>query len=174
MGVPTHLELPRLAPPPFAQRIQQAQTDQDSKQQLTAMAADLTRRWDTTRWPQPWSVIHADPSTHNTMRGNGGTYLVDLEGVSIGPRQWDQAVIAVQSDTQADPPSAWEEFRDAYGEDVTTWDGYALLRDIRSLTLCLFALRHAHTSEHAREQADYRLACLMGRHGPRPWKWVAP
>jgi hypothetical protein len=172
--VPSHLGLPRFTLPPFAQRIREAHTDEPSKQWLTAKAEDLTRRWNAVQWPDQWCVIHADPSHHNTMRGPDGTYLVDLEGVAIGPRQWDQAIIAVQSDTQDAPPSAWEEFRAAYGRDVTAWDGYSLLRDIRSMSLALFTLRHAGASEHARSQADYRLACLMGRHGPRPWKWVAP
>lgn len=103
-----------------------------------------------------------------------GGYVVDLERCCIGPAEWDQATIAFQSDTLSDPVSRWHEFADAYGADVTTWDGYAVIRDVRSFELCLFALRHAAVSAHARQQADYRFACLQGLRGPRPWHWVAP
>lgn len=172
--VPSHLALPRFALPDYPKRIREAQTSDSARQWLTRHAERLVGRWEAVHWPDEWCVIHADPSPHNTMRTAEGTYLVDLEGVAVGPRQWDQATIAFQSDTLAELPAYWEEFRDAYGADVTAWDGYGLIRDIRSLGLALFALRHADTSEHARSQADYRLACLMGRHGERPWKWVAP
>ncbi|MGW4371330.1 phosphotransferase family protein [Nocardia takedensis] len=119
-------------------------------------------------------VIHGDPSPHNTIATTHGGHVVDLERCCIGPPEWDQATVAFQSDTFTDPPRRWDAFRSAYGTDVTTWCGYPLLRDIRSLELCLFALRHADLSPHARNQADYRLACLRGHQGDRPWRWVAP
>jgi hypothetical protein len=136
-------------------------------------------------YPQPSLLVLDEPTSALDARGEARV----VRGAARSPRtarprssasrerarrQWDQATIAFQSDTLAEPPAYWEEFRDAYGTDVTAWDGYALIRDIRSLGLALFALRHADTSEHARSQADYQFACLMGRHGGRPWKWVAP
>lgn len=174
LRVPTHLGLPRFALHDRAPNIAAAQTDDRAKAWLAGHSAELARRWDEVTWPDDWCVIHGDPSPHNTMYVVGSAYLVDLERMSIGPRQWDQATAAFQHDTLSEPAAYWEQFRDAYGHDVTAWDGYQLLRDIRSMELCLFALRHADKSDHARSQADYRLRCLMGRHGARPWKWVAP
>ncbi|AUG79296.1 hypothetical protein CFP65_4552 [Kitasatospora sp. MMS16-BH015] len=174
LRVPTHLGLPRFTLPDFGERIDQALTDGRSKVWLRYHAAELAHRWEAIEWPDPWCVIHGDPSPHNTMATPDGAHLVDLERFSVGPRQWDQATVMFQSDTLADPPARWEAFRDAYGEDVTTWCSYTTIRDIRSFELALFALRHADKSDHARHQADYRLACLMGRGGDRPWGWVAP
>jgi hypothetical protein len=174
LKVPSHLGLSRFQLPSFEARIAQAQTDDRSRAWLTGFAAELYRRWQVVDWPTEWRVIHGDPSSGNTLRAPHGGHLVDLESCCMGPAEWDQTVIAVQSDTLLEPPSHWDAFRQAYGADVTAWAGYQVIRDVRSLQLCLFALRHAHVSDHARKQADYRLECLRGLWGDRPWNWVAP
>ncbi|MFE7796776.1 phosphotransferase enzyme family protein [Nocardia sp. NPDC057440] len=174
LRVPSHLGLARFVLPDFTSRIAQSLTDDDAKSWLTNHADELKARWNTLEWPAPWCVIHGDPSPANTMMAAHGGHVVDLERCCIGPPQWDQATCAFQSDTLSDPPSRWEAFRDAYGADVTEWEGYTVIRDVRSFELALFALRHAAVSAHARAQADYRLACLRGHRGPRPWKWIAP
>ncbi|WP_433635492.1 phosphotransferase enzyme family protein [Nocardia sp. CA-120079] len=174
LRVPSHLGLARFALPEFTARIAQCLTDEASKSWLSEHCAQLRSRWDGLEWPDPWCVIHGDPSPANTMAAPQGGHVVDLERCCIGPPQWDQATVAFQSDTLSDPPSRWARFRDAYGADVTAWEGYTVIRDVRSFELCLFALRHAGVSAHARAQADYRLACLRGQKGERPWNWVAP
>ncbi|MCU1640930.1 MAG: hypothetical protein JWN03_1205 [Nocardia sp.] len=174
LRVPSHLGLTEFRLPNFAGRIGECLTDDEAKLWLTRQARELQSRWDSIEWPGLWCVIHGDPSPANTMDSASGGHVVDLERCCIGPAEWDQATVAFQSDTLSDPPSRWEEFSEAYGADVTEWDGYAVIRDVRSFELCLFALRHAAVSSHARNQADHRLACLRGQRGPRPWKWVAP
>jgi hypothetical protein len=51
-----------------------------------------------------------------------------------------------------------------------TCDG--LLRDIRELRMALYRVQRA--AEHPEDQveAELRVACLRGRHGPRPWAWA--
>ncbi|MFC8529402.1 phosphotransferase enzyme family protein [Nocardia sp. NPDC057227] len=174
LRIPSHLGLARFALPDFADQIARAAVDEEGRSWLTGHAAELAQRWKEIDWPTPWCVIHGDPSPHNTVAAAHGGHVVDLERCCIGPPEWDQTTVAFQSDTLSDPPSRWHAFRDAYGADVTEWSGYAVLRDVRSLELCLFALRHASAGDHARAQADYRLTCIRGERGPRPWKWVAP
>ncbi|WP_083885604.1 phosphotransferase [Nocardia thailandica] len=174
LRVPSHLGLPRFTLPDFTDRITQCLTSEHNKNWLRRCAEDLAAGWDRLEWPSSWCVIHGDPSPANTMTAATGGHVVDLERCCIGPPQWDQATVAFQSDTLADPPSRWQQFAHAYGSDVTRWEGYPVIRDVRSFELCLFALRHAAVSDHARRQADYRLACLKGLRGPRPWGWVAP
>ncbi|WP_181697840.1 phosphotransferase enzyme family protein [Nocardia sp. GTS18] len=174
LRVPSHLGLPQFTLPDFTDRIHQCLTDDREKAWLRGYAENLAARWHALEWPSPWCVIHGDPSPANTMAAPTGGHVVDLERCCIGPPQWDQATVAFQSDTLSDPPARWEQFVDAYGCDVTDWEGYPVIRDVRSFELCLFALRHAAVSEHARRQADYRLACLHGHQGQRPWAWVAP
>ncbi|MEU2257684.1 phosphotransferase [Nocardia xishanensis] len=172
--VPTHLGLPRFTLPDFTGPIDQCLTRAPEKDWLHRYAENLAKQWDALDWPSPWCVIHGDPSPANTIAAATGGHVVDLKRCCIGPPQWDQATVAFQSDTLSDPPARWEQFADAYGSDVTEWPGYPVIRDVRSFELCLFALRHAALSDHARRQADYRLACLHGQRGERPWGWVAP
>lgn len=174
LRVPSHLGLPRFELPNFAARVRQALTDDDSKAWLNRYADEVTRRWHAIEWPTEWRVIHGDPSPANTMQTPRGDHVVDLESCCVGPAEWDQATIALQTDTMVDPPSRWETFRQAYGADVTEWPGYQVIRDARRLQLCLFALRHADLSDHARKQANYRLECLRGVRGSHHWRWVAP
>ncbi|MFE1591697.1 phosphotransferase enzyme family protein [Nocardia sp. NPDC058705] len=174
LRVPSHLGLPRFTLPNFTDRIDQCLTDDTEKAWLRGYAEATAERWHALEWPSPWCVIHGDPSPANTMAAATGGHVVDLERCCIGPPQWDQATVAFQSDTLSDPTARWEQFADAYGSDITNWEGYPVIRDVRSFELCLFALRHAAISDHARHQADYRLACLRGHQGLRPWKWVAP
>ncbi|MFE7723704.1 phosphotransferase [Nocardia rhizosphaerihabitans] len=174
LRVPSHLGLTSFTLPDFTDRIDQCLTDNVDKAWLRGYADDLAAKWNELEWPSPWCVIHGDPSPANTMAAAAGGHVVDLERCCIGPPQWDQATVAFQSDTLSDPPQRWRQFADAYGSNVTDWQGYPVIRDIRSFELCLFALRHAAVSDHARRQADYRLACLRGRRGKRPWGWVAP
>lgn len=44
-----------------------------------------------------------------------------------------------------------------------------LFREIRELRKVTFAWQLAGEREDIAEQAKYRLACLRGEHGPRPW-----
>ena len=59
-----------------------------------------------------------------------------------------------------------------YGHDVTTWHGFELLRDIRELRMTCYLAQH--TTEHpcTHSEAELRVACLRGDHGPRPWNWT--
>ncbi|WP_329127314.1 hypothetical protein [Streptomyces sp. NBC_01465] len=63
------------------------------------------------------------------------------------------------------------EFCEAYGYDVTTWEGYPILAGARELRMTTFAAQHAASNEEWIGQAQYRIDCLRGRSGPRPWPW---
>lgn len=55
------------------------------------------------------------------------------------------------------------------GYDVTTWDGFEVLRDIRELRMTTMAARIGEQDPATRGQFAHRLVCLQGRNGPRPW-----
>lgn len=61
-----------------------------------------------------------------------------------------------------------------YGHDVTTWEGFEILRDIRELRMTTMAAQVAEKNPSTYPQFAHRLACLQGRNGPRPWEgWQA-
>ncbi|MFD8847798.1 phosphotransferase family protein [Streptomyces sp. NPDC059604] len=117
-------------------------------------------------------VIHGDAWPGNIVRVRGSYLLMDLERFSIGPAEWDLVSTAVRSKTTgAVSSSEYGKFCNLYGYDVTVWSNYTLASRIRELRMVAFATRHAASNPEWNNQAQYRVDCIRGRRGPRPWKW---
>ncbi|UQI45909.1 aminoglycoside phosphotransferase family protein [Streptomyces sp. HU2014] len=136
--------------------------------------ADLQTAWVELPDGLPRCVIHADAWTGNVAVTSTTAYLMDFERTSFGPPEWDLTSTAITSDTFGTLAShRYQEFCTAYGHDVITWQGYPVLRAIRELRLVTFALQTADDDPTATSQAQYRIDCVRGRNGPRPWHWTA-
>ncbi|MGW4384111.1 phosphotransferase enzyme family protein [Kitasatospora sp. NPDC004531] len=143
---------------------------------LHGRLADLRTAWaELTPARGPSTVVHGDAWSGNLAVTATAAHLLDFERTALGPPAWDLTSTAVAHDTfgTLDAPG-YAAFCTAYGADVTEWPGYPVLRAIRELRLTCYALQQAAADprRHA-AQAHYRLACLRGEHGPRPWKWTA-
>jgi Ser/Thr protein kinase RdoA (MazF antagonist) len=115
-------------------------------------------------------LVHGDPWTGNVVATTDGPILLDLERFSLGPPEYDLVVIAASYTSYGLLPAEdYHELATAYGRDVTTWDGYPLLRDIRELRVTTYAGQVALDHPHTIEQAIHRIRCLQGQRGPRPW-----
>lgn len=138
--------------------------------------AVLRQRWEKLPTGLPWCVIHGDAWVGNVVATDDGrVILLDLERTSIGPPEWDLVHTAIKW-TSFGWLSAkqYGEFCDVYGYDVTAWEGFELLRDIREFRMTMMAVQTAATDSQWREQANQRLRCLQGRVSERPWTgWVA-
>jgi Ser/Thr protein kinase RdoA (MazF antagonist) len=169
---PTAFTLPNLAPfVRLSERIAAAVTlSSDDRQWMRAHLADLRRRYDDLPAGLPPCVVHGDAWVGNVVSANGATLFLDLERVSIGPPEWDLVHTAIKHSsfgwiTAADYAS----FAGVYGHDVTNWDGFTLLRDVREFRMTCMAAQVAATNPASVDQAAHRLACLRGLRGVRPW-----
>lgn len=98
--------------------------------------------------------------------------MMDLERFSLGPPEWDLVSTAVRKRTTGAVTAAeYDRFCAAYGYDVTDWAGYEILAGARELRMVTYAAQHAASNPEWTDQAQYRVDCLRGRHGPRPWNW---
>ncbi|MCI4042972.1 aminoglycoside phosphotransferase family protein [Streptomyces sp. TRM75563] len=182
LPAPTGLSLPTHDPfARFPAQIAAAHATSQDKEWLTDHAAGLRKQWLTLDWPTHPCVIHADAGPGNTMATRAGTFLIDWERLSTGHREWDQATAAWHRDQFGASSDDYTSFAHVYGHDITTWPGYHVIRDIRSLCATLFALRHATISPAVHAEADHRLSCLRGTAGPAPkpwigrsWQWAPP
>ncbi|MCG6496897.1 aminoglycoside phosphotransferase family protein [Kitasatospora sp. A2-31] len=182
LPVPEHLRLPVLDP---------------ARQLLTRIAA-LPRRvlapadrhwlcgqvtaaghqWSTHLWPGDPVAVHGDLNTFNTMQSPGyGPALLDLESLSLGPALYDLAFIAWTRDGFAADPREYENFRTAYGLDVTTVQhgaAYRVLARLRAACGVVIALEAASHDPAWVPEAAHRTACLR-RQGTGlaayPWEW---
>ncbi|MDQ7909104.1 aminoglycoside phosphotransferase family protein [Phytohabitans sp. ZYX-F-186] len=121
----------------------------------------------------PWCAVHGDAWAGNVVVADHEPILLDLERFALGPPEWDLTSIAVDYTTFGDMTAEqWAQFSASYGYDVTTWDGFQILRDARELRKVTFAIQIAADRPDVTAQARYRLRCIQGKQGPRPWGWV--
>jgi aminoglycoside phosphotransferase (APT) family kinase protein len=121
----------------------------------------------------PWCAIHGDAWGGNVAVTEAGPVLLDLERFAFGPPEWDLTGVAVSYTTFGSVSTdEWAKFCQRYGHDVTTWDGFEAFRDIRELRKVTFAVQMAEQRQDIAEQAQYRIACMRGERGPRPWGWT--
>ncbi|MBY8853502.1 phosphotransferase, partial [Saccharothrix sp. MB29] len=78
----------------------------------------------------PRGVVHGDAWRGNVVRTHDGeVLLLDFERCALGPPEWDLVSTAVAHHTVHRLSNAeWSAYCDAYGFDVTTWTGFAVLR----------------------------------------------
>ncbi|MEW2401347.1 aminoglycoside phosphotransferase family protein [Streptomyces sp. NPDC046862] len=159
----------------IADRINSAQfVSQEDQEWLLRRLAELQAAWTELPPGLQRCVIHGDAWGGNTAVTSSGAFLLDFERTAVGPPEWDLTSTAVAADTfgKLSRP-AYAKFCEAYGHDVMDWAGYPTLRDIRELRLTSFALQTANDDSAMLEQARYRIACVRGLAGPRPWGWKA-
>ncbi|MEV6681221.1 aminoglycoside phosphotransferase family protein [Streptomyces erythrochromogenes] len=162
---------------PFAripQRLFAANTlTETDRRWLLALHDDLAQAW-TGELAEGLShrAVHGDAWPGNIVRAGQQTVLMDLERFSVGPPEWDLISTAVRAHTTGAVTTAeYATFCELYGYDVTQWAGYDTLASARELRMVSYAAQHAASHQAWREQAQYRVDCLRGHHGPRPWNW---
>jgi len=178
---PKTFELPELAPfVRLTQRIESADTiSTDDQTWLLGRLSDLQAAYADLSPGLPRCVVHGDAWTGNVVvTADNTSVLLDLERCALGPPEWDLVSTAVTYVTTAKiDTKEWAIYCETYGYDVTTWEGFEVLRDIRELRQTTMAVQVANTDpERYADQAAHRLACLRGQLGPRPWSgwWAVP
>jgi aminoglycoside phosphotransferase (APT) family kinase protein len=167
--------LPALAPfVRLAERIEEAGSLASADREWLVRRLDvLQQRYARLPPGRPWCAVHGDAWRGNVAATDDGPVLLDLERFAYGPPEWDLASVAVNYTTFGTVTAEeWTGFCDRYGQDVTTWSGFDVLRDIRELRKVTFAVQLAEQRPDIAEQAGYRLACLRGECGARPWGWT--
>lgn len=146
---------------------------EDDRRWLLDLLVDLRAEWAQLPSGRPTSVIHGDAWAGNcAVTSQGEAYLLDFERTSLGPPEWDLTSTAVGVDTLGNLSlDAYENYCTAYGYDVRCWEGYPTMRAIRELRMTSFAFQAADGRPEIHKQAMYRLSCLRGWGGARPWGW---
>lgn len=175
---PTGFELPPLAPfVRLAERIDAARSLSSSDRVwLRDHLAVLQRRYARLPTGLPQCVVHGDAWVGNIVSTPDGTVLMlDLERCAVGPPEWDLVSTAIKHGSFGWlTAEQYTEFVRTYGHDVTLWEGFATLRDIRELRMTCMAAQAAGENPEQHQQAAHRVACLRGERGPRPWTgWKA-
>lgn len=79
------------------------------------------------------TTIHTDPSPSNVVYWEGQPLLIDCDGLSVGPAEYDLVSAARQADLGAMSESEYEAVSAAYGADVRSLPLYPVLLSIVEL-----------------------------------------
>ncbi|MBO2461539.1 aminoglycoside phosphotransferase family protein [Actinomadura sp. LCR2-06] len=118
----------------------------------------------------PTAVIHGDPHRKNIVVGGDGIpVLLDLERFSLGPPEWDLTVPAVYRNVGWYDDAEYAAFTDAYGLDVTGWEGFTTLAAIRELRMTAWLAARTGREPRLIGEAQRRIASLRDPTAPRRW-----
>lgn len=118
----------------------------------------------------PTCIIHGDANRKNAIRGRDGVaVLLDLERLSIGPREWDLVVPAVYQRLGWYSDSEYDAFVDTYGWDVRTWDGFPTFAALREFRMTAWLISRLPREPHLHSEAARRIASLRDPAAPRAW-----
>ena len=158
-----------------------------SRTELRIRAADLLRDLrlrcdkveedlDRVVWRLPWGVIHGDAHTGNVLLRAAGDgtrstpLLCDLDGMCIGPREWDLIPTAHGATRFGRSPADYQEFVDAYGVDVTAWTGWPVLRRVRELQLVTSTIDTLAGRPDVAHELAHRLRSLLSDDLETTWR----
>jgi aminoglycoside phosphotransferase (APT) family kinase protein len=120
----------------------------------------------------PIGVIHGDANVGNVIRDRDGQAIFsDLDGVSIGPREWDLVQTALFYERLG-----WhtlEEYQglvDSYGFDIMGWDGYPVMRDLRELVMVAWLAEKAASDTTLATELAIRVRALQTGASRRDWR----
>ncbi|HWC79917.1 MAG TPA: aminoglycoside phosphotransferase family protein [Pseudonocardiaceae bacterium] len=135
-------ELPEWAP---LDDVQRRLTDSEGlpaadRRFLEQRCAELSQRLADLEFPHQRCVVHGDAHLGNLIAGPDGPVLCDFDATSIGPREWDLTPLPVGLRRFGGSRRAYRQFARAYGEDVTEWPGFPVLREVRELKMVTSAL----------------------------------
>lgn len=83
----------------------------------------------------PPKLIHGDAHLGNLIPSPAGPVLCDFDSSCIGPPEWDLTPLAIGVVRFGEPAGRYRQLVSTYGLDVTQWDGFGVLREVRELKL---------------------------------------
>lgn len=144
--------------------------DQADRSFLARRCDDLEERLARLSFPMPRSAVHGDAHLGNLISGPGGPVLCDLDSLCAGPPEWDLTPMAVGHLRLGRSPEPYRQLADAYGFDVTRWEGFDALRELRELKITVSVLPIVRSNPRVRRELERRLRTL--REGDRITQWA--
>jgi aminoglycoside phosphotransferase (APT) family kinase protein len=133
--------------------------DEDERAWLGERCEQLLDAYELLRFRLPAGMIHGDAYRGNLLRDGQRVVLADWDAVSTGPREVD-LIPTLQATRFGLPNDQRDGFVAAYGQDIRSWDGYPVLRDIRELSTITALLRDGHADAAAQSELRIRLRSL--------------
>jgi aminoglycoside phosphotransferase (APT) family kinase protein len=174
LTAPEDLDLPSLDP--FANAAQRIDVNTwlapDDRAFFTATLARLQNAYADLKFVLPQGVIHGDASVGNVLLDRQGMpVLIDLDGFTIGPREWDLVLTAMYYDSFGwHTRQEYEDFARVYGYDIRTWNGYPVMREIREFVMVTWLIQKSAEDAQSATEAAKRIAALRTGASRMDWQ----
>lgn len=172
LPVPSHINLaPFRIMARVPDRIASASISHDDRVFLRDLWRELQNQYDALTFSSEHVAIHGDAQTSNILRGRDGrTYLIDFDEFALGPVECDLAVTATEYTLfRQDFDEPYERFASAYGYDVTTWDGFDVLRRINELKMTTWLMQNVGENPRIAAEFAKRICDLRRPEARRSW-----
>jgi aminoglycoside phosphotransferase (APT) family kinase protein len=144
-------------------RITTAPIPDDDRSFLLDRVHELAAQLPELAYPLPPGPTHGDAHIKNLMITDGRPILIDFERFAWGQPEWDLAMTATEYRTAGWWTDAeYSQFADAYGWDVTEWDGFDILRAVHEIKMTTWIMQNVDESPEIRAEYDSRLRTLRG------------
>ncbi|MFD8431910.1 phosphotransferase [Streptomyces coelicoflavus] len=144
----------------------------EDREFLEARAAGLAKDYDRLDFVLPFGMIHGDANIGNVLRHRDGhAVFIDLDGLTLAPREWDLILTALYYDRYGWHSKAeYAEFVHRYGFDLMNWPGYETLADLRELMMVAWLGHQVATSERSADEFGRRLRALRTGGSRKDWR----
>jgi aminoglycoside phosphotransferase (APT) family kinase protein len=143
--------------------------DDDDRKLLMDTCDDVHARINELEFVLPRTLIHGDAHLGNLIPSPAGPVLCDFDSSCMGPPEWDLTPLAVGVVRFGEPAGRYRELARTYGLDVTRWDGFAVLREVRELKLITSVLPIMTSNPGVRPELLRRLEDF--RRGDTSARW---
>jgi aminoglycoside phosphotransferase (APT) family kinase protein len=122
-------------------------------------------------FPLGYGVVHGDANVGNVLVDEDGqAVLIDLDNFSLGPREWDLIQTALFADRLGwHTKQEYRTFVEVYGYDITQWDGYEALADVREVAMTTWMAKKAAHDQGAAAEAHKRITAMRTGGSRRDW-----
>jgi Ser/Thr protein kinase RdoA (MazF antagonist) len=173
LAAPADISLPLLEPFARAEaRLRRVGTLTDvDRRFLLDRSGELADAFCRLEFVLPVGPVHGDANVGNVFRDDHGrAVLGDLDGIAVGPREWDLVLTAMYFERYGwHTDREYRNFVGAYGYDVMAWSGYPILRDVRELLMVAWLAQNAHEPQVAAELTK-RVEALRTGRSRRDWR----
>ncbi|WP_030459486.1 phosphotransferase family protein [Kitasatospora sp. NRRL B-11411] len=114
-------------------------------------------------------LLQGDPQHRNALHSNDAAVLCDWDTACFGPPELDLVTVEIHCRRFGYGRSHYEEFADRYGFDVTAWDGYPVLRDLRELRMVTTNAKRAPAGSETLAEVRRRIVGIRESDAEMRW-----
>ncbi|MEV5704852.1 phosphotransferase [Actinoallomurus sp. NPDC052274] len=115
-------------------------------------------------------LLQGDPQHRNALHHGHHAVLCDWDTVVRGNAEWDLVTIEIHCRRFGYGYRHYRDFVDAYGYDVTDWEHYPVLRDLRELRMITTNARKIAFAPDTAEEVNRRIKGLLNEDTSLQWK----